>query len=337
MKLLTFRSDQFPVPDGQNPHRLGAQLGEVVIDLASARSWAFQVRGLPLQPLPETLYELIRAGPNAWQYTQNLLNILEGEDPLDLLIESNQPLGLRPDVIHLSPPLPRPMSLRDFYAFEQHVVTAHRNRGKQVPQEWYQFPVFYFSNPNAIFGPNETIPYPSYTQALDYELEVACIIGKPGINIPAQQASDYIFGYTIFNDWSARDIQRLEMRVGLGPAKGKDFASSIGPWIVTPNEIEEKSSGGPGVYDLGMIARVNGEIRSRGNWKDLYYSFGEMIARASQDTYLLPGDLIGSGTVGTGCLLELTQGKGPWLEPGDHVSLEVEQLGILANQVGTCI
>ena len=337
MKLLTFSSTRIPTSADQSPHRLGAQLGEVVIDLSAARTWGFQARGLPLQPLPETLYELIRAGPAAWQYASSLLSILEGEDPLGLESQGHYPVGMRPGEIHLAPPLPRPMSLRDFYAFEQHVVTAHKNRDKQVPAEWYQFPVFYFSNPNAIFGPDETIPYPSYTQALDYELEVACIIGKAGINISSDQAADYIFGYTIFNDWSARDVQRQEMRVGLGPAKGKDFASSIGPWIVTPDELEDKYKGRPGVYDLEMVARVNGEQRSHGNWKDLHYSFGEMIARASQDTYLLPGDMLGSGTVGTGCLLELTQAKGPWLQTGDVVSLEIESLGVLVNRIGKCI
>ena len=337
MKLLTFSPNRIPVPADQNPHRLGAQVGEVVIDLAAASSWARQARGLPQQPLPASLYELIRSGPDVWQYAHNLLSVLEGENPLDLIIKGQYPVGLKPGEIRLAPPLLRPMSLRDFYAFEQHVVTAHKNRGKKVPEEWYQFPVFYFSNPNAIFGPDETIPYPSYTHALDYELEVACIISKAGINISPEQAADYIFGYTIFNDWSARDIQKKEMRVGLGPAKGKDFASSIGPWIVTPDELEHNFKGRPGVYDLEMVARVNGEKRSQGNWKDIHYSFGEMIARASQGTYLLPGDMLGSGTVGTGCLLELTRGEGPWLQPGDIVELEIEGLGVLVNQVGKCI
>ncbi len=143
----------------------------------------------------------------------------------------------------------------------------------------------------------------------------------------------YIFGYTIFNDWSARDIQRREVKVGLGPAKAKDFASSLGPWIVTPEELQERATGRPGVYDLEMTARLNGQIVSRGNWKDLHYSFGEMIARASQDVYLLPGDVIGSGTVGSGCLLEITGGRGPWLSPGDVVELEIERLGVLRNTV----
>jgi 2-keto-4-pentenoate hydratase/2-oxohepta-3-ene-1,7-dioic acid hydratase in catechol pathway len=231
-------------------------------------------------------------------------------------------------------PIRPPASLRDFYAFEQHVKTANANRGRDVPKEWYEMPVFYFSNPTAIYGPDDTIPYPSYSDALDYELEVACVIGSSGKDIPAEKAEEYIFGYMIFNDWSARDVQRREMAVGLGPAKGKDFANSFGPYLVTPDELADRRTGRPGVYDLEMVARVNGKEMSRGNWKDLYWSFGDMIARASQDVKLLPGDVIGSGTVGTGCLLELTKGQGPWLQPGDVVELEIERLGVLRNTVG---
>jgi len=236
--------------------------------------------------------------------------------------------------VKLRPPLRQPHSLRDFYAFEQHVKTANENRGREVPQEWYEIPVFYFSNHTAIYGPDDTIPYPAYANALDYELEVACVIGKAGINIPADKAEEYIFGYMIYNDWSARDVQRKEMAVGLGPAKAKDFANSFGPYLVTPDELADRRTGRPGVYDLEMVARVNGVERSRGNWKDLYWSFGQMIERASQDVTLQPGDVIGSGTVGTGCLLELTKGQGPWLQPGDVVELEIERLGILRNVVG---
>jgi fumarylacetoacetate (FAA) hydrolase len=144
-----------------------------------------------------------------------------------------------------------------------------------------------------------------------------------------------VFGYSILNDWSARDLQRQEMAAGLGPAKGKDFATSLGPWIVTPEELAPHATGRPGVYDLAMIARVNGQERSRGRWQDMHYSFGDLIARASADVWLLPGDVIGSGTVGTGCLLELTAGEGPWLQEGDMVELEVEGLGVLRNRVGT--
>ncbi|GAB4455761.1 MAG: hypothetical protein Kow0070_04650 [Anaerolineales bacterium] len=231
------------------------------------------------------------------------------------------------------PPL-KPFTLRDGYAFEQHVKTANKNRGREVPEEWYQFPVFYFTNPNAVFGHEDTIPCPPYTQALDYELEIAAVIGKGGMNIKPEDAPNHIFGYTIFNDWSARDIQRKEMIVGLGPAKGKDFASAFGPVIVTHEALADKATGRPGVYDLEMVARVNGKEFSRGNWKDMHWSFGEIIARASESVMLYPGDVIGSGTVGTGCLLELTKFQGPWLNHGDVVELEVERIGVLRNTVG---
>jgi len=228
----------------------------------------------------------------------------------------------------------RPTTLRDGYAFEQHVKTANKNRGREVPEEWYQFPVFYFTNPNAVFGDEDVIPYPPYTNALDYELEIAAVIGKAGMNIKPEDSPAYIFGYTIFNDWSARDIQRKEMTVGLGPAKGKDFASSFGPVIVTPEALADKAVGRPGVYDLSMTARINGVEFSRGNFKDMYWSFGDIIARASESVMLNPGDVIGSGTVGTGCLLELTKFQGPWLNEDDVIELEIERIGVLRNKVG---
>ena len=234
--------------------------------------------------------------------------------------------------VKLHAPL-QPNTIRDAYAFEQHVRTANQNRGREVPEEWYHFPIFYFTNPNSIFGPDDEIPYPSYTKSLDYELEIAAVIGKPGINIKPEEAPDYIFGYTILNDWSARDIQREEMKVGLGPAKGKDFASSLGPFIVTREELADKAVDRPGVFDLEMKARVNGVELSKGFFRDIYWSFGDIIARASDCVRLMPGDVIGSGTVGTGCLLELTKAQGPWLKPGDLVELEIEGIGILRNRV----
>jgi fumarylacetoacetate (FAA) hydrolase len=228
----------------------------------------------------------------------------------------------------------KPFTLRDGYAFEQHVATANKNRGRDVPKEWYEFPVFYFTNPNAVFGHEDEIPYPHYTDAMDYELEIAAVIGKGGMNIKPEDAPNHIFGYTIFNDWSARDVQRKEMAVGLGPAKGKDFASAFGPVIVTHEALVDRSEGRPGVYNLVMTARVNGKELSRGNFKDMYWSFGEIIARVSDSAMLHPGDVIGSGTVGTGCLLELTKFQGPWLNEGDIIELEVERIGILRNRVG---
>ena len=327
MKLLTFAHSNDPrLP------RLGALIGDqIVIDLEAARDWAMATQRLPVDVIPQSMFDLIQFGPQALDTIANLLFALEVGEPVELSGPDNQRVGFKLDEVVQYPPLPRPMSVRDFYAFEEHVATAHANRGKTVPAEWYQFPVFYFSNPNAIYGPEEFVVYPRYSQAVDYELEVACVISRPGVNIRPDQAEDFIFGYLIFNDWSARDVQRLEMRVGLGPAKGKDFASSLGPWIVTPDELQDRHSGRPGVYDLAMSAKVNGELRSQGNWQTLHYSFGQMIARASEDTWLLPGDVIGSGTVGSGCLLELTRGDGPWLKPGDRVELEIERLGVLSN------
>jgi fumarylacetoacetate (FAA) hydrolase len=217
------------------------------------------------------------------------------------------------DEIDLLPPVLHPPSVRDFYAFEAHVRNAGARRGLDVPPEWYEQPVFYFSNPTAIYGPEAAVPYPAGTQELDYELEVAAIIG----------ADETIGGFTIMNDWSARDLQRREMKVGLGPAKGKDFATSIGPIVVTPDEFDGS--------DAEMVARVNGEERSRGNLRDLHWPWAHLLEHARRNTKLCAGEIIGSGTVGTGCILE--HGDGRWLRPGDVVELEVEGLGILRNTV----
>ncbi len=218
------------------------------------------------------------------------------------------------DEVVLRAPVLRPPSVRDFYAFEQHVRTARGLRGLEVPPEWYEQPVFYFSNPAAIYGPEDVVPYPEGSAELDYELEVAAIVGAQGA----------IGGFTVMNDWSARDLQRVEMKVGLGPAKGKDFATSLGPVVVTPDEFD--GSGGT------MVARVNGEERSRGSLAEMYFGWDRIVAQAARNTRLLPGDVLGSGTVGTGCILE--HGDGRWLQPGDVVELEVEGLGVLRNTVG---
>jgi fumarylacetoacetate (FAA) hydrolase len=215
--------------------------------------------------------------------------------------------------VELRPPVLHPPSVRDFMAFEAHVANARGLNGREVPAEWYEVPVFYFSNPSAIYGPGEDVPYPEGTAELDYELECAAVIGGEG----------RIGGFTVLNDWSARDVQRVEMRVGLGPAKGKDFATSLGPVVVTPDEFDGSSG--------EMVARVNGEERSRGNLRDLHYSWDTLLAQAGRNTRLLPGDVIGSGTVGTGCILE--HGDGRWLQRGDLVELEIEGIGVLTNRV----
>ena len=235
------------------------------------------------------------------------------------------------DAVTIHPPVAHPPSVRDFYAFEAHVKNARARRGLTVAPEWYEFPAFYFSNPGALVGPDAEVARPSWTEALDYELEIACVISSRVRNVRAEDWRDVVAGFTILNDWSARDVQRKEMAVGLGPAKGKDFATSLGPALVTLDELDPRLAGDR--HDLAMEARVNGRVLSRGNAKDLHYTFGQMIARASQDVYLFPGDVIGSGTVGNGCLLELGPETHPWLKPGDEVTLSIDLLGSLTNRI----
>jgi len=331
------RLANFVTLDDPKQLRWGAIVGENLVDLASARSWTQRAHMRTAEFMPTSLMDLIHSGEEGLFSINNLLDSLKNQDFVHLKGSNGHRVGYELKEVFLNPPLLRPPTVRDFYAFEAHVKAANAIRGREIPPEWYEFPAFYYSNPNAVFGHLSTIPYPSYTQELDYELEVACIIGKTGRNISPETSEVYIFGYTILNDWSARDIQRKEIKIGLGPAKAKDFALSLGPWIVTRDELAGSATGRPGVYDLEMSARVNGVERSRGNWKDIHYSFGQLVSRASVDTYLFPGDVIGSGTVGTGCLLELTGGKGPWLQPGDKVDLIVDGIGVLSNQVGQAL
>ncbi|MPZ74607.1 MAG: fumarylacetoacetate hydrolase family protein [Nitriliruptorales bacterium] len=236
------------------------------------------------------------------------------------------------NAVRLLAPIRRPPSIRDFYAFEQHVRTARAGRGLEMNPDWYELPVFYFSNPHTIIGPDDSVPYPA-TAALDYELEVAAVVGTDASNLEAAAALDAIVGYTVFNDFSARDLQRREMAMGLGPAKGKDFAGALGPVLVTPDEL----AGSRERPRAAMVARVNGDEWSRGDLADIHHSFGELVSYASRDSLVRSGDVIGSGTVGTGCILELSLTHGssryPWLRPGDVVELEVEGIGILRNRV----
>ena len=235
----------------------------------------------------------------------------------------------------LLPPIPDPSTARDFYAFEQHVKTARANHGLGMIPEWYEVPTFYFTNTSELYGHDNAVPYPVGSHALDFELEIACVIGRDGKDIPVEQADSYIAGYTIMNDWSARDFQMKDMAIGLGPGKGKDFATSLGPILVTPDELATRRTG-QGTserYDMPMIARINGHEVSRGNFNSIHYSFAEMIAYASRNTRLRIGDVLGSGTVGTGCILELGTQVHPWLQPDDEVELEIEGIGVLRNRI----
>ena len=243
-------------------------------------------------------------------------------------------------------PVPHPTSCRDGYAFRQHVAAARRNRKVDMIPEFDQYPIFYFTNHNAIQGPGEIECMPDHFEKLDFELEAAVVIGKKGRNIKAAEADEYIAGYMIMNDMSVRTLQMEEMLLNLGPAKGKDFSTVIGPWLVTPDELEAykipaKTGHVGNSYDLKMKCWVNGVEVSTGSMGDMDWTFAEIIERCAYGVDILPGDVIGSGTVGTGCFLELN-GTGllndpnyqvQWLQPGDVVEMEITGLGRLSNTI----
>jgi fumarylacetoacetate (FAA) hydrolase len=261
------------------------------------------------------------------------------------LVEGYEPRGadddavLETDELVFGRPVLAPPSYRDFYAFERHVRTMWERRGQEIPEAWYRLPIFYFSNTSELRGPGEPVWAPGGSEELDYELEVGALIDTPAANLAADRAEAAIGGYFILNDWSARDLQRDESAVRLGPAKGKDFAASIGPWLVTPDELEDRRTPGANGPDLTMTASVrtaDGRVveTSRGTWGSIHHGFGAMVARASADARLRPGDILGSGTVGGGCLLEIREGTlDRYLEPGDEVTLEIERLGRLVTPV----
>lgn len=334
MRLVTYviKEDGLNIrAESYGDARIGWVQDGYVWDVGFAQEWAILEKGTPFpRALPTDMITFLETGADGLVLLRQVINACRGTSPDKAKVEG-EPVALSLAEVRLLPPVPKPPSFRDFYAFEQHVKTARAQRGLDMIPEWYHFPVFYFSNHLTLNGHDQPIFHPSGTQCLDYELEVACIIGKKGRNIPRESAREYIAGLCILNDWSARDVQREEMKVGLGPAKGKDFATSLGPWLVTLDELEDRRSGDH--WDLAMSARVNGVELSRGNLRDLHFSFAEMIERASQEVFLYPGDVIGSGTVGTGCILELGTEVHRWLEPGDVVELEVERLGVLRNRI----
>ena len=275
--------------------------------------------------MPNSLKEALEN----WDYNYTIIKQLKNE------ISSNdiESFSYKESDLIMLPPVPDPPAFRDFYAFEQHVKAARKLRGLEMNPDWYKIPIFYFSNPNCCYGHQAEIPYPDKTTELDFELEFAIIIGNGGINIKKENAENVIAGYTILNDWSSRNLQREEMPMSLGPAKGKDFASSFGPYMVTPDDLDD-SWGDDGKLHLRMTCHVNDKLISDGNTNDLYHSFGSMIERASLNTSLLPGEYIGSGTVGTGCILELRpENTGGWLKKGDVIRLEIEKLGVLENKI----
>ncbi len=328
MKLVAYTTKKTPTRTGT-----GLLWGEWILDADRVATVAEKLsipapRSIRNLPAKSTIKQILSRNPKLLDDLQSLSwRIFNRVAP-----EHVHRFMIRTEDAGIKTPIPDPPTLRDFYAFEDHVKTARARRGLPMLQEWYEFPAFYYSNPHVIYGPDENVPYPSYTKTLDYELEIACVIGRGGMDIPETEAEAHISGYTIMNDWSARDVQVGEMKIGLGPAKAKDFATSLGPWLVTPDELQDRKNG-PGKFNLKMTAKVNNKQLSMGNMSKMHWTFPQMIARASQSVQLLPGEVFGSGTVGTGSLLELGPEVHPWLRPGDTVELEIERLGALRNKV----
>jgi 2-keto-4-pentenoate hydratase/2-oxohepta-3-ene-1,7-dioic acid hydratase in catechol pathway len=334
MKLLTF---QVQTPVGQ-VQRIGALWQAVqwpepwIVDLNAVYAWLLQEREQRPQPrrwadflFSAEMRAFLGLGDPALQaarWTLDELDRLNPSQPAELLGLEAQRLIYAQSEVRLKTPVPNPRMLRDFLSFETHTANGFKKRNEPIPEPWYRLPVYYKGNPNTLLGADEPLHWPSYTNKLDYELELACIIGREGKNIPVEEAAQYIAGYAIMNDFSARDIQRDEMMCRLGPAKGKDFATVVGPWLVTPDEVSD-------IRNLRMTAKINGELWSDGNSGTSHWTFEQMIAHVSKEETLYPGDILGSGTVGFGCGLELDR----WLQPNDLVELEIQDLGILRNRV----
>lgn len=306
--------------------RLGAVVAGGILDLNFTCAARLAANGEPRPQkiadavVPDNMREFLEGGSPAMIAARESIAFFEQAKP-EVGPNDESLLHAMHDVKMLTP-LPNPASLRDFFAFEQHVATAFGKRGAPVPPEWYQIPVYYKSGHHNLIGTDEDVAWPPFTQKFDYELELAAVIGKKGSNIPADRAAEYIAGFMVMNDFSARDIQRQEMRVQLGPAKGKDWCTALGPYLVTPDEV-----GDP--YNLRMTARINGEIWSEGHSGAMHWRFEQMIAFLSMDDTIWPGDIIGSGTVGTGCGLELNR----WVRRGDVMELEIKNIGVLRNRV----
>lgn len=326
MKLVSFQV-QTPVGPFIRAGALAGEDGRTVIDLnmAQVRRLADQQESQPYRlaeaTVPAAMLALLEGGASAmtaarqaFDHAVRLGGAAQGPQ--------GETIRYAADGVRLLAPLPNPPSLRDFIAFEAHVAATSKKRGQPIPPEWYKAPAYYKGNHRSIIGPDEDLPWPLDTAKLDYELELACVIGRRGRDIPERDAPAYIAGYTIMNDWSARDIQFQEMACRMGPAKGKDFATAIGPCLVTPDEV-------PDLDGLIMTARINGEIWSQGRFGTIHWSFPQMIAHVSRGETLYPGDIFGSGTVGGGCGLELDR----YLSPGDVVELEIRPIGVLRTKI----
>jgi 2-keto-4-pentenoate hydratase/2-oxohepta-3-ene-1,7-dioic acid hydratase in catechol pathway len=324
MRLVTF---ELSTPLGA-VRRTGALVdADHLVDLRLARTAQHASLGRPRAArlaeaeLGVDMLEFLEGGEHAMECAREALEHVSrsGDHAVDGAAIRHPLTGVR-----LLAPLPRPNSLRDFLVFEAHLRNVGRVLGRpdQLPAEWYRLPAHYKGNPDAIYGPDDVVPYPGYTDKLDYELEICAVVGKRGRRVKEADASGYIAGYTLYNDWSARDIQMRESSVGIGPGIGKDMASSIGPSIATPDEFSREHS--------KLEARVDGDTWSTGTLADMHFSFEQIIEFISQEADVVPGDLLGSGTIGMGCGFE----RDRYLEPGMTVELEAEGIGLLRNTLG---
>ncbi len=327
MKFVTY------VEKGNDSQRFGFVVNEYVVDvLRTAIFMNEEKHESEFLEIPSSLHDCLTDWKPNLLKLQSLQESLENE-PVEDLMANNQHVAQKETDVQLLPPITHPSTFRDFYAFEQHVKAARKLRGLEMHPDWFRLPIFYFSNPNALYGHGDDIPYPSNTEELDFELEFAVIIANGGRDVKGNDADRLIAGYTICNDWSSRNLQREEMPLSLGPAKGKDFATSFGPYMVTPDELADAWDN-EGKLHLRMTCHVNDKLISDGNTNDLYHSFPTMIERASMNANLVAGDYLGSGTVGTGCILELRpENTGGWIKKGDVVRMEIERLGILENKI----
>jgi 2-keto-4-pentenoate hydratase/2-oxohepta-3-ene-1,7-dioic acid hydratase in catechol pathway len=329
MKLVSF---QVSTPVGPFV-RVGAIHGSGIVDLHMARvrmladAAEAQPYRLAQAQVPSTMLEFLEGGPSTMTAAREALDHVTGlKEPRgpqgETILYGGTAQRTGDGGMRLVAPLPNPPSLRDFIAFEDHIAATSKKRGQPIPPEWYKAPVYYKGNHRTIIGPDQDLDWPLETTKLDYELELACVIGRQGRDVSEQSAPTYIAGYTIMNDFSARDVQFQEMACRLGPAKGKDFGTAIGPCLVTPDEI-------PDLNALVMIARINGDVWSQGRFGTIHWSFPQMIAHVSRGESIYPGDLFGSGTVGGGSGVELDR----YLKPGDVVELEIQPIGVLRNRV----
>ncbi len=327
MKLATF---EIPTEAGA-VRRVGALDDEHLIDLRAAYSLCVMETEEVEDPeplasalFPSDMVAFLRNGRAGKKALEAALTFLDSREP-DTRGFRNERIRYETEEIRLLAPVPKPESIRDFLTFEGHLRGTARTLGlvDSIPKLWYEIPSYYRGNVDNVIGPDESVRWPSYTEKLDYELEFGVFIGRQGRDISRERASEYIAGYTIFNDWSARDVQGDIMSLRMGPAKSKDFdaGNSMGPFLVTPDEIDPEN--------LTMVVRVNGEERCRANSGGMQFKFPDLIADVSRSETLLPGDFLASGTAPGGCGLELDQ----WIQPGDVVELEVEGIGILRTPV----